>query len=109
MWRLNNMLVNNQWVNQRRNVFIPEDESKHKYTITKSMGCSQSGIKREIHSDTGLPQETIKISNKNSNLTPKGIRKRAKSKVSRRKDVKIRGKINELEGKKTIDLKKKEN
>ena len=36
------------------------------------------------------PQETRKTSNKNSDLTPKGIRKRAKSKVSGRKDIKIK-------------------
>lgn len=47
------MLLNNHWINQR-NVFIPEDESKRKYTITKPMGCSQSGIKREIHGNTGV-------------------------------------------------------
>lgn len=92
------MLLNNHWVNQRRNVFIPEDESKRKYTITKSTGCSQNGIKREIHSNTGLPQQTRKISNKNSNLTPKGIRKRAKSKVSRRKDIKIKRRNKSIRG-----------
>ena len=69
---------------------LPEDKSKRKYAITKSTGCSQNCIKREIHSNTGLPQETRKISNKNSNLTPEGIRKGAKSKVSRRKDIKIK-------------------
>ena len=70
------MLLNNHWVNQRRNVFIPEDESKRKYTITKSTGCSQNGIKREIHSNTGLPQNVREISNKPFNLIPKGTKKR---------------------------------
>ena len=32
------------------------------------MGCSKSGTKREVYSNTGLPQETWKISNKQSNL-----------------------------------------
>ena len=63
---------------------------------TKSIGCSKSGIKREVHSNTGLPQETRKISNKYSNLTPKETRKRAKSKVSTRKEIiKVRAEINE--------------
>ena len=32
------------------------------------MGCSRSSCKREIYSNTSLPQETRKISNKQSNL-----------------------------------------
>ena len=53
---LNNMLLNNPWVNKE--------------------------IKREIRSDTGLPQEKRKISNKQSNnLTPKGTRKRRKNRA----------------------------
>ena len=34
------------------------------------MGCSQSSSKREVDSNTILPQETIKISNKQPNFTP---------------------------------------
>ena len=33
------------------------------------------GTQKEIHSSTGLPQETRKISNKQSKLIPKGTRK----------------------------------
>ena len=40
------------------------------------MGGSKSNSKREVHSDTGLPEETRKISNKQPNLPPKRIRKR---------------------------------
>ena len=32
--------------------------------FTKSMRCSKSNSRREVHSNTGLPQETRKISNK---------------------------------------------
>ena len=42
----------------------------------KSLRYSESIYKREIYSNTGLPQETTKISNKQSKLTPKGTRKR---------------------------------
>ena len=69
------------------------------------MGCSKSSSKREVYSYTSLPQETRKISNKQSNLTPKGTRERTqtKPKVSRRKEViKIRAEINEIETRKTI-------
>ena len=67
------------------------------------MGCSKNSSKREVYSNTSLPQETRKISNKQSNLTPRGTReRRTKPKVSRRKEIiKIRAEINEIETKKT--------
>ena len=69
------------------------------------MGCSQSSSQKEVYSYTSLPQETRKISIKQSNLTPKGTRKSRinKTKVIRRKEIiKIRAEINEKETKKTI-------
>ena len=69
------------------------------------MGCSNSSSKREVYSNTILPQETRKISNKQPNLTPKAIRERRtqKPKVSRRKEIiKIRPEINGKEMKETI-------
>ena len=42
----------------------------------KPMGCSKSSSKREVYSNTILPQETRKISNKQPNLTPKAVRER---------------------------------
>ena len=61
------------------------------------MGCSKSSSKREVYSNTLLPQETRNISNKQLNLTPKAIRERRTKnpKVSRRKEIiKIRSEIN---------------
>ena len=48
------------------------------------MGHSKSSSKREIYSNTGLPQETRKISNKQPKFTPKGTSKeeQANPKVS---------------------------
>ena len=69
------------------------------------MGCSKNNSKREVYSNTSLPQETRKISNKQSNITPKGTREeeQTKYKVSRRKEIiKIRAEINEIETKETI-------
>ena len=40
------------------------------------MGYSKRSSKREVHSNTILPQETRNISNKQPNLTPKVIRER---------------------------------
>ena len=45
------------------------------------MGDSKSSSKKEIHNNASLPQETRKISNKQSNLTPKGTRKEKKKTV----------------------------
>ena len=58
-----------QWGNQK----IPGDKWKWKHSDSKSMWCSKSRSKREVYSDTNLPQETRKISN---SLTPKGTRKK---------------------------------
>ena len=83
---------------------MPREKWQWKYDDPKPMGCSKSSSKREVYSYTSLPQETSKISNKQSNLTPKGIREITnKTKVNRRKEIiKIRAEINEIETKKTI-------
>ena len=49
------------------------------------MGCSKSSCKRKIYSDTILPQEARKISNKYPNLIAKVIRER-KTKSSQEKE-----------------------
>ena len=54
-----------------------DKKKKHK----KPMGYSKSSSKREVQSYTSLPQETRKISNKQSNLTPKGTRERRTNKT----------------------------
>ena len=48
---------------------------------SKISGIHHSSSKREVYSDTGFHKETRKISNKQSNLPPKGIRKRKRNKV----------------------------
>ena len=54
------------------------------------MGCSKTSSRREVYSNTILPQETRNISNKQPNLTPKAIteRRTKNPKVSRRKEIK---------------------
>ena len=69
------------------------------------MGCSKSNSRREVYSNTILPQETRKISNKQPNLTPKEIRERRTKnpQVSRRKRIiNISTEINKKEMKETI-------
>ena len=68
------------------------------------MGCSKSSAKREVYSNSILPQETRKISN-NLTLHLKQLEKeeQRKPKVSRTKEIiKIKAEINEIEMKKTI-------
>ena len=62
------------------------------------MGCSKSSSKREVYSNTILPQDTRNISNKQAKLIPKAIRGRRKKnpKFSRRKEIiTIKSDINE--------------
>ena len=69
------------------------------------MACSKSSSKKEVYSNTILPQQTRHISNKQPNLTPKAIRERRTKnpKVSRRKEIiKISSGIHEKEMKETI-------
>ena len=70
------------------------------------MGCSKSSSKREAYSNTILPQETRKTSNRQSYFTPETTGKRRtkrKPKISLRKEIiKIQAEINEKEMKETI-------
>ena len=74
------MLLKNQWVNEsmkeeiRKCLKTNENENTTFQTIL--MSCSKSSSKREVYSDTDLPQETRKISNIQPKLLIKGIRKR---------------------------------
>ena len=69
------------WRNQRGNQKIPRDKWQWKHHDPKPMGCSKNSSKREDYSYISLPQGTRKISSKQSNLTPKGTRKRRTNKT----------------------------
>ena len=77
------MLLNNQKITEeiRGNKKILRDQWQWKHKDPKPMGCSKGSYKRELYSNTILPQETRKISNKQCNLTPKGTRKRRTNKT----------------------------
>ena len=84
IWWLNNMLLNNHWITEE----IKEELKKHLETdqnentsSLKLIGCPKSSSKREVRSNTMLPQETRKISNKQPNLTPKTTRERIANKT----------------------------
>lgn len=78
MWRLNNMWLNNQWVQEEikreMKVYLETNENG---TSCQNMELSKCS-KREVHSDKCLPQETRKISNKQHNFTPQETRKRCR-------------------------------
>ena len=69
--------------------------------------AAKNSFKREIYSNTILPQEIRKTSNKQSNFTPKATGKRRRTtknpKISRRQEIiKIQAEINEKENKETV-------
>ena len=85
--------------NKGRNQMIPWNKWKWEHNNPKLWNSP----KREIHSITGLPQETRKISN-NVTLYLKELEKeQPKPKVSRRKEIiKTTADINKPESKKII-------
>ena len=56
------------------------------------MGCSKSSSKREIYSNTILPQETRKTLNRQANFTPKTTEKEQQQQQQKKKAPKIEGK-----------------
>ena len=69
------------------------------------MGCSESGSRREVYSNTILPQETRKTSNRQPNFISKttGKRRTKTPKISRWKEIiNIPAEIHEKEVKKKM-------
>ena len=76
------------------------------------MEHSKSSSKREVFSDTGLPQETRKITNKQSKLTCKETRKRRTNKAPNQQkegNDKIRVEINGIQTKTTEKINETKN
>ena len=67
------------------------------------MECSKNSSKREVYSNTTLPQEKRKTSNRQPKFTPKTTGKEQKeTKIRRKEIIKIEAEINEKEMKETI-------
>ena len=70
------------------------------------MGCSKSSSRREVDTNSILPQETRKTSNRQPNFIPKATgkrRRKRKNQISRQKEIiKIWVEINEKEMKEII-------
>ena len=66
-----------------------------KTQLYKIYGCSKNSSRREVHGDTGLIQETRKISNNLTYQLKELEKEQTKPKVSRRKEIiKIREEVN---------------
>ena len=83
-WRLNNALLNNQEITEE----IQEEIRKYleindnKNTTTQNLWDAAKAVLRgKFYSNTILPQETRKISNKQSKLKPKTTRERKTKKT----------------------------
>ena len=75
-WRINNILLNNQWITEEIKEEIKKylDTNENQNTTIWNVGGSKSSSKGEVHSNTTLPQERRKISNINNLiLHPKSI------------------------------------
>ena len=73
------MFLNNQQVTEEIKREIkkdPRNKWQWKHDNSKPMECSKSSSKREVYSNTILPQETRKTSNTQPNFTPKTTGKR---------------------------------
>ena len=78
-WRLNNKLLNNEWVNQE----IKEEIKKYiktneiQYTMVQYLwDAAKNCSKREVQNNTDLHQKAKIISIKEPHPTPKGARKK---------------------------------
>ena len=63
------------------------------------MGYSKSSSKREVYSNTILPQETRKTSNRQPNFSPKttGKKEQKNPRINRKKEIiRIKAEINEM-------------
>ena len=82
------------WGNQTGNQKIPRDKWKLKLNDTKPVGCSKSSSKREVYSNTILPQVVRKTLNRPPNFTPKTTGK-IRTTTKKKKNTKL------VEGKKS--------
>ena len=78
-WRLNNTLLNNreitEEIKEEIQKYLETNDSENKMT-QNLWDAAKAVYKREVYSNTILPQETRNISNKQPNLTPEAIRER---------------------------------
>ena len=99
-WRLNNTLLNNKEVTEeiRKEIRRFLETNDNENTVPQNLRLSKSSSKRDVYSDTIIPQEARKASNRQPNATSKAAGKRRTKipKVSIKKEIiKIRAEITE--------------
>ena len=79
MSKLNNMLLNNQWVSEEikeeLKTYLETNENGHT-TIQNLWDAGKTFLRGEVHSNKCLSQEIREVSNKQPNFIPQGTRKR---------------------------------
>ena len=76
------MFLNNQQVPEeikREIKKISRNKWQWKHDNSKPMGCSKNSSKKEVYSNTILPQETNKTLNRQPNSIPKTVGKRRRT------------------------------
>ena len=83
MWRLNNMLLNNKWITEEIKEEIKNylEANDNKDTTLQNLLDAAKTFKRQVYSNTSLPQETRKSSIKQPNFTSKAARERRTDKT----------------------------
>ena len=77
MWKLNNMLLNNQWVKEEIKREIKDIEvNDNGNTTYQNVWDVAKTVLRDIHSDKCLHSKKLKISHKQPNFIPQETRKR---------------------------------
>ena len=83
MWRLNNMLLNIQWImeeiKKKNKKYLEANDNKD--MTPKPTECSKNCSKRKVYSNTSPPQETRRNSNKPPNSTSKAAIERRTDKT----------------------------
>ena len=80
IWRLNNTLLNNQKITEEIRKYLETNVSENT-TTQNPWDAAKAVLRGKFIVITSLPQETRKISNKQSNLLPKGTRERRTNKT----------------------------
>ena len=108
MWRINNMLLNNQWITEE----IKEENKKYLETnenenmlIQNLWDAAKAVLRGKFTAIKAFLREQEKSQINNLTLHLKQLEKeQTKPKVSRRKEIiKIKAEINEIETKETIE------
>ena len=84
IWKLNNKLLNNQLITEevKKEIKICIERNENENMTTQDLWDSvKSSTKREIHSNTSLPQEIRETLNNHHSLTHKETRKRRMKKM----------------------------